>query len=92
MQDMRSVLRWSAWLCLSLLLWTVAAESRHNHPSQTEAASCSVCVAAHSAAPAAVADASEPVFAAVGLLQEKSVIARSWLDAFELVIRGPPVV
>ena len=24
---MRSVLRWSAWLCLSLMLWTVAAES-----------------------------------------------------------------
>ena len=91
-ERMRSVLRWSAWLCLSLMLWTVAAESRHNHPNQTDAASCSVCIAAHSAAPAPAASASEPVFAAVGLLQEKEVIAKSRLDVFELVIRGPPVV
>jgi hypothetical protein len=90
-EHMRSVLRWSAWLCLSLMLWTVAAESRHNHPSQTEAASCSICVAAHSTAPATVCDAADPVFAAVGMLQEKDVIAESRLDFFELVIRGPPV-
>jgi hypothetical protein len=87
---MRSVLRWSAWLCLSLMLWTVAAESRHNHPNRIEAASCSVCVAAHSAAPVSASDASEPVFAAIGLLQEKEVLTKSRLDGFELVIRGPP--
>jgi hypothetical protein len=28
--------RWSTWLCLSLMLWTVAAESTHNHPTRTE--------------------------------------------------------
>lgn len=88
---MRSTLRWSAWLCLSLMLWTVAAESRHNHPSQTEASSCTICVVAHTAAPAAEANSGKPVFAAVGLLQEKEVIAKSRLDTFELVIRGPPV-
>jgi hypothetical protein len=89
---MRSLLRWSAWLCLSLMLWTAAAESRHNHPSGIDAASCSVCVAAHSAAPAALSQPGKPEFAEVGLLQEKEVIAKSRLDVFELVIRGPPVV
>ena len=88
---MRSVLRWSTWICLSVMLWTVAAESRHNHPSPTDAATCSICVAAHSAAPAAVSNPSKPVFAAVGQLRDKEVIAKSRLDAFELVIRGPPV-
>ena len=29
---MRVWVRWSAWLCLSLMLWTAAAESTHNHP------------------------------------------------------------
>jgi hypothetical protein len=72
------------------MLWTVAAESRHNHPSQTDASSCSICVVAHTAAPAAVSNASRPVFAAVGLLREEKVIAKLRLDAFELVIRGPP--
>lgn len=88
---MRSALRWSAWLCLSLMLWTVTAESRHNHPSQTEAATCSICVAAHTASPAAQLNTDKPVSAAMGLLQEKDVIAKSRLDVFELVIRGPPV-
>ena len=48
---MRFWVRWSTWLCLSLMLWTVAAESTHNHPKQTESASCSICVVAHSASP-----------------------------------------
>ena len=29
---------------------------------------------------------------AVGLLQEEDVIAKAWLDALDLGIRGPPVV
>jgi hypothetical protein len=91
-ERMPLVLRCSTWLCLSLMLWTVAAESRHNHPSQTHAASCPVCLAAHHAVPAAATNPSKPVFAAVGLLQEKEVIAQSRLDAFELVIRGPPAL
>jgi hypothetical protein len=89
---MRSVLRWSAWLCLSLMLWTVAAESRHNHPSQTEAASCTICVVAHSASPAASATDTTPVFAAVGLLQEEAVIAKARLDFSDSGIRGPPAL
>ena len=50
---MRFTSRWLTWLCLSLMLWTAVAESTHNHPNKTEAASCSICVVAHSTTPTA---------------------------------------
>jgi len=31
-----------AWLSLSLMLWTAAAESTHNHATQLESATCSI--------------------------------------------------
>ncbi len=89
---MKLWLRWSTWLALSLLLWTVAAESTHNHLTRTEAASCSVCVAAHSASPAPHSSNAKPVFAAVGLLREEAVTARTRFDFSDLIIRGPPAL
>ena len=89
---MRLWVRWSAWLALSLLLWTVAAESTHNHPSQAEAATCLVCVAAHSASPAPSSAHARPVFAAVGLFREEAVVSKAWFDFSDLGIRGPPVL
>jgi hypothetical protein len=89
---MRVWVRWSAWLCLSLMLWTVAAESTHNHPSRTDSASCLICVAAHSASPAALSGHATPVFAEVGLLQEEDVVAKARFDFSDLGIRGPPAV
>ena len=58
---MRLWMRWSAWLCLSLMVWTAAAESAHTHPNRTEAASCSLCVVAHSANPTVSAHRAAPV-------------------------------
>jgi hypothetical protein len=84
--------RWLAWLCLSLMLWTMVAESTHNHPSQTESASCSICAVAHSASPVASSNQARPIFAAVGLLHEEKIIAKAQLGVFELGIRGPPAV
>jgi hypothetical protein len=89
---MRSWMRWSAWLCLSLMLWTAAVESTHNHPNPTEANSCSICVAAHSASPAVSVTHSSPIFATVGLLHEKDAVAKTRFDFSERGIRGPPVV
>ena len=57
------------------MMWTVVAESTHNHPNQTESASCLICVAAHSATPAVSSGHSAPVFAAVGILQEQTALA-----------------
>lgn len=89
---MRSWLRWSAWLCLSLMFWTAAAESTHNHPNATESASCSICVAAHSTSPTVSTSHVRPVFATVGVLQEEDVIAKAEFDFSNLGIRGPPVL
>ena len=87
---MRTWVRWSAWLCLSLMLWTVAAESTHHHPNQTDSASCLICVAAHSASPASEAVNATPVFVALGLWQDEPVAAPVWLNSSDLDIRGPP--
>jgi hypothetical protein len=84
--------RWSAWFCVSLMLWAAAAESTHNHPTRTESASCSICVVAHSASPMLSSGRTAPLFAAIGLLQEEDFIAKAGLDVFEVGIRGPPAL
>ena len=89
---MRFSLRWLAWLCLSLMLWTAVAESTHNHPNKTEAISCSICVMAHSTAPVIGTHHVRPVFEAVGLLYEEELLAKAPISIFELGIRGPPAV
>lgn len=89
---MRLWVRRSAWLALLLMLWTVAAESTHTHPNQTEAASCSICLVAHSASPTVSTARTAPVFSAIGLLREEDVVAKSRFDFSNLGIRGPPAL
>ncbi len=89
---MRIWVRWSAWLCLSLMLWAAAAESTHNHPTRTESASCSICVVAHSARPAVSCSQAAPVFAAIGLLREEDAVAKARFDFSDAGIRGPPAL
>ena len=89
---MRLWIRWSACLALSLLLWTVTVESTHNHPSQSENASCTICLAAHTANPAPSSTDTTPVFAAVGLAQEEDVVAKARIDSSDLDNRGPPTL
>jgi hypothetical protein len=89
---MRLWIRWSVWLCLSLMLWTAAVESTHSHPNQTEAASCSICQAAHTANPAPSSGDSTPVFTAVGVLHEEVALAKASFDVSNLGIRGPPAL
>jgi hypothetical protein len=89
---MRLWARWSTWLCLSLMLWTVAAESTHNHPTRTESASCSICVVAHSASPTVSSSPSAPIFDAIGLLREEDAVAKTRFDFSDRGIRGPPVL
>jgi hypothetical protein len=72
------------------MLWTVAAESTHNHPNQTESSSCSICVVAHTANPAPSSVSVAPVFSTVGVLQEEEVLAKAQFDFSDAGIRGPP--
>jgi hypothetical protein len=89
---MRFTSRSLTWLCLALMLWAAVAESTHSHPNQTESASCSICVVAHSTTPAASSNHARPVFSALGVLREEAVVAKARLNVFELGIRGPPAV
>jgi hypothetical protein len=89
---MRVRIRLLVWLCLSLMLWAAVAESTHNHATNTEAASCSICVVAHSSAPAISSHSSRPVFATIGVLSEVEFSAKAQFGVFELGIRGPPAV
>jgi hypothetical protein len=91
-ERMRFTGRWLTWLCLSLMFWTAVVEPTHNHPNQTGAASCSICVAAHTTTPAVSFNHARPVFEAIGLLQEEAVIAKARLSISDLGIRGPPAV
>jgi hypothetical protein len=91
-ERMRFTVRLLAWLCLSLMLWTAVAESTHNHLNQTESSACSICVVAHSTLPTASCNHARPIFEAIGLLQEKAVIAKARLSVSDLGIRGPPAV
>ena len=89
---MRLWLRWSAWLCLSLLLWTAAQESTHHHPTRIDAASCAICLAAHTATPAAHSSTSAPAFAMVGVVHEEALVSYLRIESSDLGIRGPPVL
>jgi hypothetical protein len=68
------------------------AESTHHHPNKTESGSCTICVVAHSSAPAASSHQDRPVFAAIGLLQVEEVSAKALLSVSDFGIRGPPAV
>jgi hypothetical protein len=87
---MRFSARWLAWLCLSLMLGAAIAEVTHTHANQTEAVSCTICMVAHSSAPAPTCHQCTPVFAAIGVAPEEEVSANPQLGVFELGIRGPP--
>jgi hypothetical protein len=89
---MRTWVKWSAWICLSLMLWTAAEESTHNHPSFSDAASCALCLAAHTANPAPYSADTTPAFATVGVLDEEVVVANARFEFSDLEIRGPPIL
>jgi len=74
------------------MLWTAAVESAHRHANQADPASCSICVVAHTTAPTASSSHARPFFTAIGLLQEKEIIAPARAHSSDLGIRGPPAI
>jgi len=84
--------RWSAWFCLSVMLWTAAVESAHHHADKTGPASCSICVVTHTTAPTASSNHARPFFTAIALLQGDEIIAPARIHSSDLGIRGPPAI
>ncbi len=90
---MRSISKQIAWLCIVLALSSALASALHQHSSETEAAKCTVCVAAHSTSPKAHRSLPKVEFVTVSVsLEPQSVSAKQLLVAFALSVRPPPAV
>lgn len=86
---MRSWVKSAAVLCLLLTLWSAAAVIAHHHANATESAKCTVCVAAHSAAPRTTTNL-HATFAPVLTLKAEPVSSQGRLAVFALSVRPPP--
>ena len=89
---MRSILKQVALLCVALTVWSAVALAAHHHSSATESAKCTVCVAAHSAAPKAISPQTHTSFFVVFTFRVEPVSAKQRLIAFALSVRPPPAV
>jgi hypothetical protein len=89
---MRPISKKMALVCLLLTVWSAVGLAAHHHSSRTEAARCSVCVTAHSAAPKAVATLPQATFVYASAPVLDAVSAQQRLIAFALRVRPPPSV
>jgi len=90
--DMRGATKWTALVCMLLMVWTAAAEPMHHHASKASADGCSLCLVAHSATPTPSSNNAKPVLISLGFLQATQVHAPTYLEVFDLAIRGPPAL
>jgi hypothetical protein len=89
-QNVRLMLKAVALLCLLLTLSSALAFAAHHHSNASESAKCTVCVAAHSAAPAATTSLLKTPFSPVFTLQAEPVSSRQRFVVFALSVRPPP--
>jgi hypothetical protein len=81
-----------AFLCLLLTFWSALAFAAHHHSSATEAAKCTVCIAAHSASPKANSTPRPERFVVVSSFRAEPISAKQRFAAFALSVRPPPSV
>ena len=89
---MRSFVKAVGLLCLLLTVWSALALAAHDHTNAIDAAKCTVCIAAHSAAPQSIHTVTPVKFVAVSTLQAKPVAAKQRLVTFALTVRPPPAL
>jgi hypothetical protein len=88
----RSIVKYLAVMCLLLTFWSAIAFAAHHHSNGTEAAKCTVCVAAHSATPKATANLLTAAFTAISTFRAETVFATQSFVAFALSVRPPPAI
>jgi hypothetical protein len=86
----RSFVKNVAVLCLLLTLWSAAAFAAHHHSNGTESANCTVCIAAHSAAPKASTNVLKATFTPIFTFRAEPVSAKRQIVVFALSVRPPP--
>jgi hypothetical protein len=84
--------KYLALMCLLLTFWSVIAFAAHHHSNGTNAAKCTVCVAAHSAAPKATASLLKAKFTPIATFLPEPVFAAQRFVAFALSVRPPPAI
>ena len=89
---MRLIEKYLAVMCLLLTFWSAVGFAAHHHSNRTEAAKCTVCVAAHSAAPKAAATLLKANFTAISTFLPEPVFAAQSFVAFALSVRPPPAI
>jgi hypothetical protein len=89
---MRPLPKVIACFCLLLTFWSAFAFAAHHHSNANEAAKCTVCVAAHSAAPKATARLPKAALVCVSTFRADPVSAKQRVIAFALSVRPPPAV
>jgi hypothetical protein len=87
---MGSISRRIACLCIVLTFWSALAFALHHHSNATEGATCTVCVAAHSASPEAPFALAHTATFVVIHFRPQTLSAKQWLIAFALYVRPPP--
>ena len=90
-------MRWTSksivLLCILLTFWSAIAFATHQHSSATESATCTVCIAAHSASPKTTTTLPKVMFVPVSSLRPEPVSAKQQrLITFALSVRPPPTV
>ncbi len=89
---MQSRIKYAALLCLMLTFLSAFALVAHHHAKGAESARCTICVAAHSAAPQATTKLSKGTFTAVSAVRFEPLSIKQRLVAFALSVRPPPAV
>ena len=89
---MRSIVKYVALLCLALMFWSALAVAAHHHSNGTESVKCTVCVAAHSAAPKATANLLKATLVPVSTFRAEPFSVKQHFVAFALSVRPPPAV
>ena len=87
---MRSISKRIACLCVLLTFWSALAFAAHQHSSDTETSTCTVCVAAHSASPQTATTLPRVMFVSVSTFLPEPVSAKQRLTVFLLCVRPPP--
>jgi hypothetical protein len=88
----RSIAKYVALMCLLLTFWSAVAVVAHHHSDSSETAKCTICVAAHSAAPKTTTNLQKATFIPVSTFRAKPVFATQRFVAFALNVRPPPAI
>lgn len=89
---MRSTVKFAAVVCLLLTLWSALAFAAHHHSKGTESATCTVCMAAHTAAPRATAHLHRAALNPIFIVEAVPISGKERFIAFALSVRPPPAL